>query len=63
MICFYIIGHLSGKALGDACQSLVDIYSWQIEQAHSIPQIPESRRRAVKGVRRIERVPFALDED
>jgi hypothetical protein len=63
MLCLRIIGHLSGKALGDACQALVDIYSWQIEQTHSVPQIPELRRRAAAGVRRVERVPFALDED
>ena len=63
MICFFIIGHLSGKALADACQSLADIYSWQIDQKHSVPQISNPRRRVVTGIRRVERVPFALDED
>ena len=63
MLCLFIVGHLSGKALSDACESLTDIYSWQIEQTRPIPQIPEPRRHAVSRVRQIERVPFAFDED
>ena len=63
MVCFYVIGHLSGEPLADACQSLADNYSWQIEQTRPIPQIPEQRRHAVSQVRRVERVPFAFDEE
>jgi hypothetical protein len=63
MLCFYVIGHLHGKALIEACQALADIYSWQIEKTHPVPQIQESKRRPVTGVRQVERIPFALDED
>lgn len=63
MLCFYIVTHLSAKPLADACQSLADIYSWQIEQTRLIPQIPEQRRHAVSQVRQVERVPFAFDEE
>lgn len=63
MLCFYVIGRLSGNALGDACQSLVDIYAWHMEQTNSVPQVPQVRHRPVAGVRRVERVPFAVDED
>jgi hypothetical protein len=63
MICFYVVSHLSGNALADACQSLADIYSWQIEQTRTALRIPESTRHAVSRVRQIERVPFAFDED
>ena len=63
MLCFYVVGHLSGEPLADACQSLADIYSWQMEQTRPIPQVPEQRRHAVSQIRRVERVPFAFDED
>ena len=63
MLCFYIVGRLSGNALGDACQSLTDNYTWQIEQTQFVPEIPEQSRHAVSRVRQVERVPFALDED
>lgn len=63
MLCFYIVGRLSGKALGDACQSLADIYTWQIEQTRPVPQISGPRRHSVSQIRRVERVPFAFDED
>ena len=63
MLCFYTVSRLSGNALGDACQSLADIYSWQIEQTRPIPLGSEQKRHAVSRVRRVERVPFAFDED
>ena len=63
IFCFYVVNHLSGKALGDACESLADIYSWQIEQETPAPQIPEKTRHSVSHVRRVERAPFTFDED
>ena len=63
MLCFYIVSRLSGKALADACQSLVDSYTWQIQQTRPIPQIPEKKHLAVSRVRRVERVPFDFDDD
>ncbi len=63
MLCFYTVSRLSGNALGDACQSLADIYSWQIEQTQFVPEITEQSRHAVSRVRQVERVPFAVDED
>lgn len=63
MLCVYIAGHLSGKPLAEACQSLADHYAWQIEQTRHVPQIPEQRRHAVSQVRQVERVPFAFDEE
>ena len=62
MLCVYIVGHLSGKPLAEACQSLADNYAWQIGRQCSVPQISEQRRHAVSQVRRVERVPFAFDE-
>jgi hypothetical protein len=63
MLCLYVVGRLSGTALADACQSLADIYSWQIEQTRPALRIPESKRHAVSRVRQVERVPFTFDED
>lgn len=63
ILCFYIVGHLSGKALVDACESLVDTYRWQIEQARHLPQILQQRRHSVSRIRQVERVPFAFDEE
>ena len=63
MLCFFVVGRLSGRSLAEASQSLADIYLWQLEQAQPSPQIPEQRRHEVSGVRRVEKAPFAFDED
>jgi len=63
MACFYIVGRLHGKALADACQSLADIYAWQLDQMHSVSQVPEPKRHRAARVRQVERVPFNFDEE
>ena len=63
VFCFYIVGHLSGKPLADACHSLADIYSWQLDQARLALQIPEQKRHTVSQVRQVDKVPFTFDED
>jgi len=63
MICYLIIGRLQGKALSDACESLMDLFSWQVEQARPASPIPEPKRHRASRVRQMERVPFVLSED
>ncbi len=61
MICFYVVGRLTGESLLDACQSLADIYAWQLDQTKPIAQNPEQKRHAVSQVRKVERVPFEIE--
>ena len=32
LICLYALSHLNEKSLREACRSLIEIYSWQLEQ-------------------------------
>jgi hypothetical protein len=63
MMCFYVVGKLSGKALNDACHTLAEIFEWQREQAEIIPNLPSEIRRAASRVRSVERVPFSFDPE
>jgi hypothetical protein len=62
MLCFHIVARLTGDALSEASESLADIYSWQIHQARSVPQVSEQRSYPVSGIQQVERVPFVFDE-
>jgi hypothetical protein len=64
MFCYYLVGNLNGKALMDACYSLADIYSWQLEQTLKtnspiMPPIMEP----VSYSYRTDSKPFIFDED
>jgi hypothetical protein len=63
LLSFYIVGRLHGQALTDACQSLTDIYEWQIERARPGQPLPHEVRRQVPKIRRVESTPFAVEED
>lgn len=63
IVCIYLLLRLSGRALRDACESVLDVYAWQIEQKVSLPVTPEPRRHSVGLVRKVEREPFTIDID
>jgi hypothetical protein len=63
MACMYIVHHLKGLALKDAARSLYDIYSWQCTQARPPLPVTASKIHPISQVRRVQRVPFAVDED
>jgi len=63
MASFFLLSRLSGKALLDACNSLAEIYSWQIEQVLPALPVAEQKRVTVSRVRQVERAPFVFDEN
>jgi hypothetical protein len=63
LACAYVIGRLSGKALTDAFEALVDVYRWQTDQLRDIPSIAYGQRISVANVRESERVPFSFSQE
>jgi hypothetical protein len=41
IVCMYMIGFLSEKSVIEACESLSDIYKWQIESSHVAAHEPQ----------------------
>lgn len=63
MFCHYVVSNLRGKALEDACYSLADIYSWQLEQvAEGPPRPAQGTVRAVSNVYHSEPTPFVFED-
>ncbi len=65
LVCYYILGHLNEDSLMTACNSLVDVYSWQLEQARAVrPAPPEIRIISARPtVKYVERQPFLISND
>lgn len=64
-ICLYALGHLNEPSLREACQSLWDIYSWQIERENAPTPTPVERGfvKAAAPIRAVERQPFTISDD
>lgn len=62
LACIYLIGHLSGKALVDAYDTLTDQYMWQMDTLKAIPLGSPDQRISVANVREGQRVPFIFNE-
>jgi|SRR5215471_6642219 len=62
MFCIYVVTHLSEKYLLDACHSLAEIYSWQINEAKQSKQISGQTYHQVSQVTQREKPPFVYDE-
>ena len=63
LACIYIVGQLSGKALVDAYEALVDQYRWQVDQLMTLPTLSSSRRITVTNVRDEQRTPFIFNDE
>ena len=63
LACVYVIARLSGKALVDAFQALVDQYRWQTDRLNAVPSITYGQRIPVTNVREAQRAPFVINEE
>jgi hypothetical protein len=64
MVCFYLIGQLSGGYLQGACQGLVDSYQWQKRVLSHVPTtLDETRLIPVATLERINSKPFGLIDE
>jgi hypothetical protein len=64
-VCLYVLGQLQGRALGQACEALTDIY--EFEQARIAadlrPIIDHPPKRVMaKSIRRVERQPLSYTD-
>lgn len=60
MVCFYVLTRLSEKSLVEACQSLIGIYSWQLNLPNVTIKNPEIRHLGPVVVRQKEKAPFII---
>lgn len=64
MVCFYLIGQLSGGYLYGACESLVDAYEWQKRVlSHTPTALDETRLIAVSTLEKVDSTPFGYIEE
>jgi hypothetical protein len=61
-VCLYLIVHLPEQSLGQAYESLYDIYNWTREQSRLIPETRRQGTLEIKGMTQRERTPFIVDE-
>jgi hypothetical protein len=61
IFCMYVVTHLSEKYVWEACHSLADIFSWQINEGQA-PQIPQRKFHSVSQVTQRDRAPFVYDD-
>jgi hypothetical protein len=62
MICFFVLSRLSENSLAEACQSLSDIYLWQINQTNAVVSPLERHRHGPAKSKRVDRTPFVFRE-
>jgi hypothetical protein len=63
LLCFYVISQMTEKSLGEAFDSLSEIYRWQIQQASVPKHSVDVRNVGQSKIRAIERTPFTVRED
>lgn len=63
MVCFYIVGRLTGEALTEAYQSLADVYSWQVSRNYAPHQLGSSRYHRVSRVDKTQSAQFVFQDD
>ena len=61
MVSIYIITRLSEKYLKNACESLTEILSWQINEASQVTYTPKQQHVTVPPPTRRQQAPFISD--
>jgi hypothetical protein len=64
IVCFYLLSHLKGAPLKEACEVLYEIYGHSLEKIKSAPSVPDMPQRihTKPKIRPIERQPFYISE-
>lgn len=62
MLCLYIVTRLDETYLKDACGSLIDIFSWQINETYQTGYEPRRSQHTVSTITRRQQAPFVSDE-
>ena len=63
MVAWYLLSHLKGEFLSEACRSVIDSYSSYITSLRPVLPKPEVKRFSVSGVKTVERPTVRIDVD